>query len=136
MPDQPAAPSTSIDGLTVRINWVAPNARGYKITRYIIKIRQSDNLSFSEEPVSCDGSDTNIMAGLTCNVPISTLKTTPYSISWGLSIYATVTAVNVYGLSVESLEGNGAIILTIPDAPINLVNVASITRGTKIGLSW
>jgi hypothetical protein len=136
VPDQPAAPSTVIDGLTVRINWVAPNARGYQITRYIIKIRQSDNLSFKEEPISCDGSDTTVMAGLSCKVPISTLKTPPYSISWGLSIYATVTAVNVYGLSVESLEGNGAIILTIPDAPINLVNVPSITRATKIGLSW
>jgi hypothetical protein len=32
-----------------------------------------------------------------------------------------VIAKNIYGNSVESDEGNGAIIVTTPDAPINLV---------------
>lgn len=58
---------------------------------------------------------------------ISTLRTTPYSIEWGLSIWATVTAVNIYGPGQESEPGNSAIILTIADAPINLVNVPSNT---------
>ena len=65
------------------------------------------------------------------------MLTTPYSIEWGLSIWATVTAVNIYGLSVESEPGNGAIILMIPDPPINLVNVpAPVTLATQIGLDW
>jgi hypothetical protein len=69
-------------------------------------------------------------------VPVATLRTTPYSIEWGLSIWATVTAVNIYGLSVESDPGNGEIILMIPDSPINLVNVPEITLATQIGLDW
>ena len=127
IPDKPDAPTTSIENLDVRISWLAPNFRGYAITKYVIKIRQSDDVTFTEEPISCDGSDPAIMSALSCLVPISTLKTTPYSIEWGLSIWATVTAYNLYGPSVESDPGNGAIILTIPDAPINLVNVPEVT---------
>jgi hypothetical protein len=40
---------------------------------------------------------------------------------WGSSIFAKVIAVNLYGDSLISLEGNGAIITTNPDAPINLL---------------
>ena len=74
------------------------------------------------------------MTNLACEVPISTLKQTPYSIEWGRSIWATVTAVNLYGGSVVSQAGNGAIILTEPDAPINLSDVPSVTKATQIGL--
>lgn len=71
------------------------------------------------------------MTNLACEVPIkNTLKQTPYSIEWGHSIWATVTAVNFYGDSIVSLAGNGAIILTEPDAPINLSDVPSVTKAT------
>ena len=59
-------------------------------------------MTFTEDTVNCDGSDSTIMTNLACEVPISTLKTTPYSIEWGLSIWAKVTAVNLYGESIES----------------------------------
>jgi len=39
---------------------------------------------------------------------------------WGSSIYAKVIAINYYGASVESDAGNGAIILTYPDAPVSV----------------
>jgi hypothetical protein len=58
----------------------------------------------------------------------------PYSLPWGSEVYARVTAINIYGNSVESVEGNGAIILTQPDAPINAENVPAETTGTTIGL--
>jgi len=64
------------------------------------------------------------------------LKTTPYSIPWGESVFATITAVNYYGPSVESLPGNGAIIVTVPDAPIDLENLPLITNANQIGLNW
>jgi len=54
-------------------------------------------------------------------VPINTLRTTPYNLPWGSSINAKVTAINKYGNSVESEVGNGAIILTYPDPPVNLI---------------
>lgn len=40
------------------------------------------------------------------------------------------------GNSIISQMGNGAIILTYPDSPLQLSNVASITRSSQIGLIW
>jgi hypothetical protein len=44
---------------------------------------------------------------------------------WGSNIYAKVLATNIYGDSELSDEGHEAIILTIPDAPINLAETVS-----------
>lgn len=71
-----------------------------------------------------------------CTIPISTLIVAPFSLAWGVSVYATVTAVNVYGSSTVSSSGNGAIILTVPSAPVSLANNPSITSGSQIGLTW
>jgi hypothetical protein len=40
------------------------------------------------------------------------------------------------GSSTSSEAGNGAVILTFPDEPINLSNNLLITWGTTIGLTW
>lgn len=40
------------------------------------------------------------------------------------------------GSSEDSEEGNGAVILTMPDPPTDLNNVAAITTATQIGLTW
>jgi hypothetical protein len=69
-------------------------------------------------------------------VKVATLTAAPFNIAWGGSIYAKVTAVNILGESISSLVGNGAIILTFPDEPINLANNLEVTWGTTIGLTW
>lgn len=69
-------------------------------------------------------------------MPISTLKLTPYLIDWGESIYAKIVAINVVGSSLESDEGNGATILTTPDPPTDVSNVALYTDGSSIGVTW
>jgi hypothetical protein len=71
-----------------------------------------------------------------CTFPISALKTTPYNLGWGVSVFAKLLAVNMYGNSVASLEGNGGIILTVPDAPTDLANNVAITSASQIGLTW
>ncbi len=58
---------------------------------------------------------------------ISTLTAAPFSLPWGSSIIAKVIAVNNYGPSTASPVGNGAVILTIPDNPLNLANDATVT---------
>lgn len=55
---------------------------------------------------------------------------------WGSDIYVKLIVFNVYGDSSESLEGNGAVILTYPDAPVNVVEVYSERTATSLGLSW
>ncbi len=54
--------------------------------------------------------------------------------AWGTSIYVKVSAINIKGESVVSLAGNGATIVRVPDAPVMLANVPTITSATTIGL--
>lgn len=54
----------------------------------------------------------------------------PYNLIWGSNITVRVTAVNIYGSSTVSVSGGGAIIVTVPDAPINIVNVVSVTNAS------
>ena len=77
-----------------------------------------------------------MLLSTSCSVPTNVLIAAPFNILWGSSIYATVTATNLFGNSLVSTVGNGALILTIPDAPLNLSNVPSITSGYQIGLIW
>jgi hypothetical protein len=43
------------------------------------------------------------------------LQAAPFNLDWGYDIYATVSASNVIGTSLTSVEGNGAKITTNPD---------------------
>jgi len=60
----------------------------------------------------------------------------PSAYLWVDSVFAKVIATNIVNSSVESPSGNGGVILTNPDAPINLANDATITDATRIGLTW
>jgi len=44
------------------------------------------------ELVNCDGSNDEIRLATKCEVPISVLTSTPYSLSWGSHVYAKVLA--------------------------------------------
>lgn len=61
---------------------------------------------------------------------ISDLIKAPYHHEWGASISANVIAQNVIGDSIVSDDGNGAIILTYPDAPLDLANVPAVTTSS------
>jgi hypothetical protein len=69
-------------------------------------------------------------------VPFTVLRAAPYNLVFGDSVFARVTAINYYGESIESDFGNGAIILLVPDAPINLQDVPAVTTAYVIGLQW
>jgi hypothetical protein len=47
-----------------------------------------------------------------------------------------VLAYNLYGYSPESSVGNGAIILTYPDAPISLAETIASRTPTTISFTW
>ena len=51
-------------------------------------------------------------------------------------MYAEIISVNVYGSSVYSSAGNGAVIQLVPDAPIDLTNDPSTTTDTLIRFTW
>lgn len=54
-----------------------------------------------------------------CFIDISTLLAN-YNLDGGDSIYAKVTAANIYGESVQSESGNGAYYIRVPDQVINV----------------
>ena len=55
---------------------------------------------------------------------------------WGSSVFAKVIAINAVNPSVNSLPGNGAFIITNPDAPLSLINVPANTNASLISMSW
>jgi hypothetical protein len=58
----------------------------------------------------------------------------PYELPYGSSVYVRVTATNLYGTSAYQ-EGNGAIILTVPTAPI-VTNDEANTGSNQITIKW
>ena len=137
VPEEPAFVTTAVFEDTVVISWTVQYDGGSPILSYQILILQSDNESFSEDLVNCDGTDATIIANTQCTISISgTLKTAPYSLPWGSSVWAKVKATNIVGSSEFSVLGNGALILTVPPAPQTLSNNVAVTNKDQIGLNW
>jgi hypothetical protein len=109
---------------------------GSPVIGYVVEIMYADSQSSSEELTYCDGSQQDVIDATSCSIPIGQLRSPPFSLPWGSSISVRVQAANQYGLSVHSVEGNGAIILTYPDAPLNLSEDPTYKSGTQIGLTW
>lgn len=134
-PDAPSAPTTSFDGSFVKIAWSLPYNGGSAVNGYTVKIRQVDEVTYTEV-ASCDGSTLTVITNRACQVPIATLTLSPFNLPWGTSVYAIVQARNVIGDSEFSAEGNGSVILVEPDAPVNLVQLLSSSNAFQVGLSW
>jgi hypothetical protein len=62
IPTAPSAPTITNDETTVIINWIAPSNNGASITSYKVLIRESDDVTFTEDSVNCDGSDATIIS--------------------------------------------------------------------------
>lgn len=137
IPAQPSPPTTTVSSLNVVVAWDLPNNGGSVITAYEIKILQRDGLTYSTILADCNGTLPSVVSFRTCSIPITSLMASPFNLPWGATVTATVSAYNVYGWSTVSLPTiTGAIILTIPDAPLTLVNNLAVTFGTTIGLTW
>jgi len=87
-------------------------------------------MTYSPELTHCNGATTAVLNFRTCAIPINVLRSNPFNIDWGSSIHAKVSATNNKGTSDFSPVGNGAVILTVTDPPVNLANVATITSAT------
>ncbi len=59
-----------------------------------------------------------------------------YGLTWGNKIYAKVVAYNIYGYSEDSPISNPTVLITNPDAPINLKENTLARSFTQISLVW
>ena len=69
-------------------------------------------ITYSADLTDCDMS---VSTATTCTIPVTALRESPFSLAWGSSVYAKVVAKNLYGSSLGSSAGNGAVITTTPD---------------------
>lgn len=54
----------------------------------------------------------------------------PFNLALGQQVFVQIIAYNIYGNSSLSTLGGGAIIVSVPDAPLNLANNVVITNAT------
>lgn len=136
-PAQVALPETSFDQVNdlVYVRWAAPEDMGSAITGYQVWIQEQDG-TFSQDLVDCDGSNSVIMAQTECAIPVQKMKDAPFSHPWGASIQSYIVAFNAYGMSAPSERGNGAVIMTVPDAPLYLIEDLQLRSATQIGVEW
>jgi hypothetical protein len=77
VPAQPDAPVTTWSPDDVIFTWTAPDDGGSPITGYTVSIKQSDDSTYSVDLTDCDVSAST---ATTCTIPVTTLRTTPYSL--------------------------------------------------------
>lgn len=85
-PDTPTQPSTEVIFDDVLLDWEAPFDGGTEITHYTVYIRKSD-LIYIVDATLCDGGNINAITDTQCTVKLSDLKTVPFYLTLGYSIY-------------------------------------------------
>jgi hypothetical protein len=58
----------------------------------------------------CDGTQLTVMSSRTCSVFLTTLRASPYSLVKDDGVYVKIISVNLYGDSIYSDAGSGALI--------------------------
>ena len=136
VPETPDAPTTNVVGDDVQINWVAPDDMGSPINDYKIRIVGQDGEDYLYNQDLCANTNPLYLTLSSCSIPIYMLRDWPFSLEWGSSISASLVAVNSYGDSDMSEFGNGAIITTFPDAPVNLQDIVELRTESQLVFSW
>ena len=134
-PDAPSSPTTSIVNDQLTISWAQVNSNGQTISAYRIEI-QDHSGNYHTQLTYCDGSVTAIVTSRSCTMPLSVLYVAPFNMVLGDHIYAKIIAINGFGDSLASTPGDGAAVVFLPDAPINLANNAPLTTDKTVGLTW
>lgn len=55
IPGKPSSPITQVQGTNVVITWSVSDDGAAPITGYLVKIRQYDGVTFTQDTVNCDG---------------------------------------------------------------------------------
>lgn len=111
-PDPPLVVTTENTNELVTIEWNDPIANGSPITGYKLYVRSGDDITYTQEnlPVECDGLNSDVIDNRICTISLETLKAVPFSLIKDDSVWVKIISQNLYGDSVISEAGNGAVI--------------------------
>ena len=101
-----ASIATTNDLLAAVITWDEPFDNYDDITAYLIELRHSDGVTFSES-AECDGQQTDVAQTRQCSVLLTTLIAAPYSLQLDDWIVARVQPYNSFGWGVVSQPNTG-----------------------------
>jgi len=88
------------------IDWTRPENGGSPIVGYIVKLRDNDG-DYHLETKYCDGSSLGARVWTSCTIPLTLLMDAPFNLLLGDRIFAKIQAINLYGVSLESVPGDG-----------------------------
>jgi hypothetical protein len=101
---------------TVRVSFSAPANSAAPIIAYRILVKEASG-TFSEEPVNCDGQSQVVIDNLRCDIPLSVLRASPFSLERGALVQARVQARNANGWGgLSQVNLAGALVQTEPSA--------------------
>jgi hypothetical protein len=86
----------------VTVNWDNVIDNGYVIHAYRFFFLESDGVTYTEETVECDGSDSDIVSNRECQIALLTLRSAPYNLVQGDEVWVKIISINIYGESVIS----------------------------------
>lgn len=135
-PDPPLVVTTTNTNDLVTVQWDDPIANGYVIHAYRFYVLEHDGVTYTEETAECDGTNADIVNNRVCTIALLTLRSAPYNLVQGESVWVKIVSVNTYGESVISDPGNGAVIQLVPEPPINLLNDPQTTSDVLIRFTW
>jgi hypothetical protein len=122
----------AVDPLSVKISWVAPYDNSEPIDAFEVLIRTSDSTTYSAVPSPCATT-----LALFCFVPLSTLRTTPFSLSRNNLVVVKARAHNQFGYGDYSEPNTaGATVQTEPDQITTITLDIATSHNTQIVLNW
>ena len=125
----------STDGLSIHISWDAYVTNGDPIDKAYIYILESDGVTYSLETTYCDGTTSTIYTNRYCEIPMTTLRASPFSLTVLTEVVAKVQAHNSYGWSVDSTPSTGgAVIHTEPQTANTPTTSGNTAR--SITVTW
>ena len=134
IPATPGAPTTSNEGLSVKIDWAAPAENGSPLQNYTITV-QNGNGTYVEVD-GCDGTAVATIQNTECLVTMQTLRDA-LGLTYGTDILAKVRATNLVGEGADSsatATPGAATVETVPQTPSNLT--AYDIYGSNMTVSW
>ena len=134
VPDQLGLATTSLSGLSARIDWPAPaSVHSSAVTAYVIQIKKADGTYATS--TECNGASPTVVTNRWCTILMTTLTSAPFSLTAGTPIIAEVAALNAAGQNAFSMDNTAYITAIREPLAATTVTITSSAE-TAIVLSW